>query len=482
MAFLALWAGSCGPSGANGPAPDGGAGTDAMALLDTPDVALAQADVPSSDLGFIADRIDATPGDAADSIDGAPGDALDAVGDSASVEDAGDDASDAERMPDVAVDVAADVAVDSPAATDAVPPRDVPCDGAVCGEACVDLWTSTSNCGACGIRCGSLPNASPVCRSAVCYTACDRDFADCDRSDTNGCEVDLRRSPDNCGACGTRCPGAPNASATCADGRCGFVCFVGYGDCDGNPANGCELSLAADPNNCNGCGARCMLAATVRNAAPICAAFSCAAACVSRYGDCDGNPANGCERPLGADLANCGACGRACGARDNATASCVEGNCTFQCQAGYGDCDGNPANGCEARLNANPNCGGCGVRCGTVANGSSACIASACAVESCDARFADCDHVAANGCEVRRESDPLNCGGCGVRCPAVTNATATCVSSRCGYTCNTGFGDCDNADTTGCEADLRTSPRACGACGRVCEVDQVCRAGVCVWP
>jgi hypothetical protein len=43
----------------------------------------------------------------------------------------------------------------------------------------------------------------------------------------------------------------------------------------------------------------------------------------------------------------------------------VSGVCTPTCAAGFGDCDGNPNNGCEANLSTDlANCGSCKVGCG----------------------------------------------------------------------------------------------------------------------
>ncbi len=52
---------------------------------------------------------------------------------------------------------------------------------------------------------------------------------------------------------------APNASAGCAmDGACAlFACDFGYGDCNGDYSDGCEVDLSADTNNCGGCGFTC---------------------------------------------------------------------------------------------------------------------------------------------------------------------------------------------------------------------------------
>jgi len=35
------------------------------------------------------------------------------------------------------------------------------------------------------------------------------------------------------------------------------VCNAGYANCDGNQANGCEVNLTSDSNNCGACGNVC---------------------------------------------------------------------------------------------------------------------------------------------------------------------------------------------------------------------------------
>ncbi|MBN2042355.1 MAG: S8 family peptidase [Candidatus Aenigmarchaeota archaeon] len=50
---------------------------------------------------------------------------------------------------------------------------------------------------------------------------------------------------------------AANAGGTCTDGSCSFLCNPGFGDCDGNWNNGCEINLWADQNNCGNCGNAC---------------------------------------------------------------------------------------------------------------------------------------------------------------------------------------------------------------------------------
>ncbi len=53
--------------------------------------------------------------------------------------------------------------------------------------------------------------------------------------------------------------------------------------------------------------------------------------------------------------------------------------------------------------------------------------AAGCVVSGCVAGFDNCDSLSPNGCELPTVSDPMNCGGCGVRCAA----TEICQNSAC---------------------------------------------------
>ena len=178
------------------------------------------------------------------------------------------------------------------------------------------------------------------------------------------------------------------------------------------------------------------------------------------------------------DTRHCGACGDACGTR-NAVATCQAGVCRAACTEGFGDCNALASDGCEVDLRADVmHCGACGTACVT-ANATAACTSGQCAVGSCQAGFANCDGRAANGCEVSLVTDLMNCGACGATC-SVPNATARCFSSRCGVgTCEAGRADCDGEADGGCETDIGTSTLHCGGCNQPCPTDQSCVVGRC---
>jgi len=64
-------------------------------------------------------------------------------------------------------------------------------------------------------------------------------------------------------------------------------------------------------------------------------------------------------------------------------------------------------------------------------------------------------------------------------CP-LAHATARCTAASCAIaSCGTGFDDCDGVASTGCEADLVSSPTNCGACFQMCGVAATCAARAC---
>ncbi len=351
------------------------------------------------------------------------------------------------------------------------------CDGLTSNGCETNLNTDLGNCGACANAC-KLANATAACTAGKCAVAqCNPGFADCDGNPANGCEVNIAADVMNCDGCGKVCAPA-HATPKCNAGACIIgACDAGFVDCDANPADGCEVNVVTDPANCGGCGKACSSV----NGAPTCVNGGCQIACNPGFGNCDGNVANGCEVNTTTDAANCGACGAACNLA-NATPKCTGGKCQIaSCAAGFADCDGNPANGCEVNLNGDvANCGGCGTPCAP-AHASPRCAGGLCQINACDPGFVDCDANPGDGCEVNVNSDPANCGGCGKACSSV-NGTPTCVNGGCQIACNAGFGNCDGLTSNGCETNLGGDAANCGACGNACNLANAiakCGGGQC---
>ncbi|MDB4929691.1 MAG: uncharacterized protein JWM10_2175, partial [Myxococcaceae bacterium] len=317
-----------------------------------------------------------------------------------------------------------------------------------CGGGCVDTTTNLANCARCDNRCTAV-NATPACRNSMCTIgACTSPFGDCDSMAANGCETNTFTDVFHCGGCGRACEARAHSTAACNAGTCAYTCETGYSDCDGNPSNGCETNSASDLANCGRCGAACMPPGAVG----ACVMGQCTVmACNEGFGNCDSNPSNGCEVDLSNATANCGTCGMRCTGQTNAAPTCFAGTCRTFCLPGFLECDGNPATGCEVNPTTDVNnCGLCNTRCAT-ANGTPACAAGNCAIGSCNTGFANCNAAVGDGCEVNLQSDPTNCGTCGMVCPVAANQLPTCTAATCGAVCAPTYVDLDGQIGNGCE-------------------------------
>ena len=175
--------------------------------------------------------------------------------------------------------------------------------GTLCKDGqCHDLASDDANCGACGTACA----AGQVCSAGACAATCGSGLVQCGSS----C-VDPKTSTTHCGAsagctgasAGVACPtGQPCVSGVCAS-LCGSSTSASIQIC-----NGVCTDTAFDANNCGGCGKVC----TASNANTSCGNGVCGTICKAGYGDCDGDPSNGCEENLETSTANCGGCGQAC--------------------------------------------------------------------------------------------------------------------------------------------------------------------------
>jgi len=349
-----------------------------------------------------------------------------------------------------------------------------------CGGGCVDAQTSAMHCGACGTLCATV-NGVPACAAGRCTVGrCNEPFGDCDNDPANGCETNVQNTAAHCGACGMACATPSNGVAACSAGRCVVgQCTQGFADCDGDAANGCETNLNTTLSDCGRCGNAC----NVEGGAAVCSAGVCQrSACNMGRGDCDGNTANGCEAELDSDPRNCRVCGNACSLA-SATSACVLGVCAVgSCNTGFGNCDGNTQNGCESNLRSSlEHCGACGASC-ALPRATSVCLDGACTIGQCEAGFGNCDGMVGTGCETSTTNNVAHCGACGTVCPSPAGATAACNNGTCGFTCAAGLANCDNNTTNGCEQNTATDVNNCGGCARRCvlpNADASCTAGAC---
>ncbi len=493
-----------------------------------------------------------------------------------------------------------------------------------------DTSSDENNCGSCGNVCPSYPNSNPVCENSQCSYECGVGWKDCNGVASDGCEININTDVDNCGSCGNVCPNAPAGShkhrvcnagtcgLECDDGyhecagwcysntdpdhcgtscnvcpngphtqqrtcewsdaegdyECGFVCEPNWGDC--TTADGCETDLTT-VSNCGACGNACTSApehavpictndgsgyacdwqcetgwhkvgdhcernddpsccgnacltcTSGSNSTPVCTwdaslgDYTCGCECDSGFANCDGSCINGCEINI-TTTSNCGACGNSCtGAPAHAhnlctntngnyecswecdngyhrcgdacyadsdashcgdacndcyqqnvnTASCINGQCVINsCDSGYADCNNDWSNGCETDITTDANCGGCGIDCDSADNVLDAsCNSGSCQINSCDSGYADCNNNWSDGCETNTRTNELNCGGCGINCNSADNVVAgNCNNGTCEVaTCSSGYADCNDDWSDGCEKNLNTDPNNCGWCGHSCD-------------
>jgi hypothetical protein len=185
----------------------------------------------------------------------------------------------------------------------------------------VHVAVDVSNCGGCGFACSSN-HATPSCVSGTCSVSCNTGFANCNNNAADGCEVNIAADANNCGVCGTVCA-VPHATAGCASGACTIAaCSAGYADCNNSAVDGCEVNIATDVNNCGGCATVCTVPANATGAT--CSAGVCGmGACSVGWANCNFVTTDGCETNLLTSTIHCGLCGNVCASGH----SCVNGTC-----------------------------------------------------------------------------------------------------------------------------------------------------------
>lgn len=276
-----------------------------------------------------------------------------------------------------------------------------------------------------GVCTCTLDHATSSCVNGDCsIVKCDQGYADCDGDPMTGCEISTKVDANNCDTCNKICGAWPNGAPACVNGVCGVLCSPGYANCNKAIGDGCEINLKSDPLNCGACQSVC----SIPHGMSGCTDGSCSVAgCDPHRGDCNGIADDGCEVTLKNDPTHCGTCQNACSIA-NGTPGCTNGNCSVaSCDVGYDDCNDLVSDGCEVDLKSDPaHCGTCESVC-SVANGVAGCTNSGCSVANCDVNRADCNGLVADGCESSTQTDMSNCGKCGTVCGANT----VCLNGFC---------------------------------------------------
>ncbi len=207
----------------------------------------------------------------------------------------------------------------------------------LCSRQCVNPKTDDANCSNCGNVCPSDggPTLEPAlhmyygCVDGECGNRkCRVNWGDCDGNRDNGCESDLLTTQ-NCGACGNACPAGQECrmdvksgpQCMCPEGTTFCPAFtmadIVFGEC---------VDTASDETNCGGCGMWCHRWEATHNS--LCVNGACKLECVPGKADCNGDPTDGCEVTIDSDPRNCGGCKIVCDAI--AGQACVGGKCVVE--------------------------------------------------------------------------------------------------------------------------------------------------------
>ncbi len=118
-----------------------------------------------------------------------------------------------------------------------------------------------------------------------------------------------------------------------------------------------------------------------------------------------------------------------------------------------------PTHGC-----GEPGCEPC-----VVPNATAGCDAGKCSVATCQSGYQDCDNDASNGCETNSQASHDHCGGCGKAC----SPSQLCLQGKCSSTCGA------LTNCSGSCVDTTSDPQHCGNCTTVCGPGSTCANGAC---
>ena len=89
---------------------------------------------------------------------------------------------------------------------------------------------------------------------------CEDGWDDCNGDPTDGCEMNLKTSVEHCGVCETNCLETTKGAfgQTCNEGKCDYaLCLSGYGDCNDDRTDGCEVDVLSNKEHCGACSKKC---------------------------------------------------------------------------------------------------------------------------------------------------------------------------------------------------------------------------------
>jgi hypothetical protein len=276
------------------------------------------------------------------------------------------------------------------------------CNGIV-DDGCETTATTNDNCGFCGNRCADPTKPCAYRSDGAFACGCPDGELACPYFNIAMC-INVEESDENCGACGHACdptgvdvygpdakPPPPNMYYGCHNRQCGQLkCTNYHASCDTDVlGNGCETALWTD-DNCLVCNNHCpgdqfcAMQPIGFAVIPGCVCAQGLTYCGTRAASPGGQSVGRCY-DLTSDDEHCGACDVACPGKHvwaHAAPTCEFGRCTMKCFDGWGDCNGNVEDDCEVHTDTDPNnCGGCGIVCDAVAG--QACAGGQCVVAPC---------------------------------------------------------------------------------------------------